>query len=625
MKLCKTFFFGCMLWCATTIAQNDSINRLEAVQLIADKYLKKEVVGQKIISITKESIKRNSTNATEMLRFNSPIAIRDYGNGGTSSARFRGTSASNTAVLWNGVNINSVGNGQTDLNSLSIGISDEIEIKSGGGSVKYGSGAIGGSIHLNDQLVFKNHVSGSIYIEYSSFNTRSNLVSIHTGTKKWALKLASTYNQSDNDYEFIDTRYPGTKNENGAYKNYGINFAIGYKISSYNKLSFYSTGYYGDRLLSGELPNPIAANDKYLDFNQRNLLVWDYKKGLLNHVFKGAYLSQEYRYFDDKTSVSYDFGKSETYLFNYDLRYKIQPQTSLNLFVDLQDIYGQTNSISIKNRKQAAITLGVKTELVEKLETNLEFKQEFNSDYNVPFVFSLGNEFKINKEHRLLLNISNNYRVPTYNDLFWPGQGNSDLVPETSKQVDIGYQLSYSNLLVKTTLFFINVDDKIVWTPNGDENRPGVWVPINLSKTSHSGLELYGKVKKEWLGLNFSAQGNYIYTIAKDETTNKELIFVPKHLFNMVLNTGYKDFTVYIKNLTQSGVFTTADNLKSLATYLEGFSIFDIGFKRRLYKNDGAKLTIGLGCKNVFNQVYYFSNLRPMPGRNYNININYKF
>ena len=63
-----------------------------------------------------------------------------------ASPSFRGTNASQTAVLWNGIPINSMFTGQTDFNTILTGSIDKLTIRSGSGSVPFGSGAIGGSI-----------------------------------------------------------------------------------------------------------------------------------------------------------------------------------------------------------------------------------------------------------------------------------------------------------------------------------------------------------------------------------------------------------------------------------------------------------------------------------------------
>ena len=223
MKLCKLFVLLVVCFANPVFSQVknkdikslDSIQDLNMVELVAKKFHKEAVLGQKTIEISDVEIVRNSSNFTELLRYNSPIAFKDYGNGGTSSARFRGTSASNTVVLWNGININSVGSGQTDFNSLSANTVDQIVIKSGGGSVLYGSGAIGGTVHLKDVLSFDEHEDYQLFTSYGSFNTSSNFFKANLGTGKWAIKLSGVFNNSDNDYSFIDHRYHPLANRDG--------------------------------------------------------------------------------------------------------------------------------------------------------------------------------------------------------------------------------------------------------------------------------------------------------------------------------------------------------------------------------------------------------------------------
>ena len=100
-------------------------------------------------------------------------------------------------------------------------------------------------------------------------------------------------------------------------------------------MSFYTIEYKGDREFSGELPNPTSANEKYIDLNQRNLLVWNVQKNQFSHLLKTAFLTQEYRYFSDKDTDNYEFGKSKTWLFNYDFKYHINKNTAINTYVDL--------------------------------------------------------------------------------------------------------------------------------------------------------------------------------------------------------------------------------------------------------------------------------------------------
>ena len=65
---------------------------------------------------------------------------------------FRGTSSSHTSVLWNGIPINSIANGLADLSSIFCHSFSDVVIVNGGDGSLFGSGAIGGSIHLNSTI-----------------------------------------------------------------------------------------------------------------------------------------------------------------------------------------------------------------------------------------------------------------------------------------------------------------------------------------------------------------------------------------------------------------------------------------------------------------------------------------
>ena len=100
MKRQLLFLLVCMV--ANTIrSQNDSTRTmLKEVIVVADKRIQENATGYKIRTLNDSIILRNTASFTTLLRFNSPIYFKEYGAGGTSTASFRGTSASNTAVIW---------------------------------------------------------------------------------------------------------------------------------------------------------------------------------------------------------------------------------------------------------------------------------------------------------------------------------------------------------------------------------------------------------------------------------------------------------------------------------------------------------------------------------------------
>ncbi|OBQ55432.1 TonB-dependent receptor [Tamlana sp. s12] len=622
----KKIFFKTLLFfvCFHGVAQNDSlVNRLGEVVIVSDRKLTNHSAGYKVETLNDSIIVNNLESFSALLRFNSPLYIKEYGAGGTSTASFRGTSASNTAVIWNGININSINNGQTGFNSLTVSLFDAIDIRSGGGSLEYGSGAIGGTIHLNDNLKFSNDefVSNQFIASLGSYDTYNGLYKLKISNSKWTINAGLSYNQSENDYPLLGTDY---KNTNGAYENLGFNVSGSFLLTKFSKLNFYSSNYFGERLFSGELPNPTSANDKYQDINYRNLLVYTFDNKRLSHEAKLAYLFQEYRYFDDKASETFNFGLSDRYLLNYNVSYRLPKwHATVSSYSEYESAFGKTDQITERNRKQFSQSFIYDQHINRILYFDAKIRKDFNSDYQVPFTYALGLKVKPLNHFFIRANGSKNYRVPTYNDLYWPGQGNLDLIPESALQSEVGVGYKNNQFSIDVGAFYIQAKDKIIWTPNGDANRPGVWVPINLSEVTNKGLEVVMSYKKNLNKHQLVLNANYNYTLAIDGATDLQVIFVPKNLFNGNLGYNYKRFSFFYQQLFNGKVYTTASNSEDFV--IPHYFVANTGIDFKLLNTQNQQLKMGIKVNNVFNKYYVTQPRRPMPNRNFNFNINYIF
>lgn len=620
----KVFTFFSFFYVIVLVGQNDTISyRLDEVIINATKKLKENSIGQHVVSLSDSVLIRNIESFTDLIRYNSSIYLKEYGKGGTSSVSFRGTSASNTAVVWNGININSINNGQTGFNSLTVSLNDAIDVRKGGGSIEFGSGAIGGTVHLNDVLNYTEdfNVKNQFVLTGGSYNTFNSLFKSKISNSKYSIGVGVSRNSSENDFKLFDSEY---RNTNGAYENYGINLGFGYKFNNQSELKFYSTSFSGERHFSGTLPNPTSAREKYIDSNQRNLLVYGFEKGKLEQEVKLAYLTQKYQYFSNKFSDNFNYGKSRRVIASYNLNYKLpRIKAKISSFSEYESAFGSTDVIKEKNREQFSQYLVYTQDVHKNISFNVKLRKDFNSDYKVPFVYAAGIKVTPISKWYVRVNGSKNYRVPTYNDLFWPGQGNENLIPETSIQGEVGLGYSNKGLNFDVGAYVINTEDKIVWTPSGDPNRPGVWTPINLNETQNKGIEASLSYKIDLGEYKFNASSNYSYVLAKDSETDKYLTFVPKHLLNSNLSVNYKKVNLFAQSLFNGAVYTTEDNSNDFI--VPSFFIVNVGTEYEILQTQKKQLLLGIKVNNVLGEKYMVMPRRPMPQRNFNININYKF
>jgi iron complex outermembrane receptor protein len=226
--------------------------------------------------ISPEDIQKNATNLSEVLRFQTPVYIKENGRGAVSSPSFRGTTAQQTAFLWNGISINSVFLGQGDINNIGFLLADELGVKSGGGSVLYGSGAIGGSIHLNNQLNFGKGLKNSLYSEIASYGTFQHILKSSFSNDGFSVQLSANHSISENNFEIPERDY---YNRNGKYSNGSVNIGMAYKINPTHKISWISECYRGNQRY------PIFSENQnktqYLTENFKSLGVWDWQGNIL--------------------------------------------------------------------------------------------------------------------------------------------------------------------------------------------------------------------------------------------------------------------------------------------------------------------------------------------------------
>lgn len=594
---------------ATLYAQLDSIQHLNEVLLI-DSKLEDYSEGFELTQISDTIINRSPISLTEVLNQNTTLYFKENGYGMVSSPSFRGTNASQTAVIWNGIPINSNLSGQTDFNTITPNSFNNIVIRSGGGSTQYGSGAVGGSIHLNNTIEFKEKESSELRLSYGSFSTIIGIFKSRYSSDKKYIDLGVDFISSENDYEYLGL---DRKNENGMFNKFNVSANAGLNLKN-SSLTWNSNYFLGNRNFSGTITSP--SRDQYKDITTRNLVTWNTESHKWKNIIKGAHTLERYRYYPNFENHLFFEGKSNTFLGDYQLEYSINNSIKISSILNYTYIKSEGINIGTNDRNTLAAVLLWKHQISKKLSYGINMRQEFLNDFENPFLASIDANYKINKWYTLKANASKNYRVPTFNDLYWNVGGNENLNPETSYQAEISNQFKWNQIQLKVNGFYIASRDLIKWQPGDD----GIFTPINISETENYGLEFFGNYSKSFKEHHLSVVLNYAFTSAKDLEKNKQLIYVPYHKVTGTINYNYKNFTAYYQLLYNGEVFTTTDN----HGFLDAYSVSNIGLEYYFQENS-FPIKLGIKLNNIFNAYYESVAYRPMPNRNVQIFINFNF
>ncbi|RKS90336.1 iron complex outermembrane receptor protein [Flavobacterium limicola] len=605
----KILLFCFLSVCQCVLAQNKPAISLNEV-IVTDGALKKYSKTLQVQVLNDSVIQRNYSSLTNLLRYNSLLYLKEYGNGMTSSVSFRGTTAAQTAVIWNGININSQLLGQTDFNTITPLGYTNVSVRTGGGSGIYGSSAIGGSIHLNNELHFKKQFQNLLRMNFGSFNTQGYYYQLIASDEKVASQFSISRNSSDNDYGYPNSNQ---KNQNGDYYNTSLNGSFGYKINLNHKINFYSQVYDGLRHFSGTLASISVS--KYYDLNTRNLLEWVGLHKDFTSKLKLAYVTENYKYYENKDKDIFSEGGAKTKIIKYDLDYSPTKNFTVNSVVDFTQINGFGTSINNAKRSIGAASLLVKHTLSPAMQYEASVRQEVATNYRNPFLYSFGLVYQPFEMYSIKLNTSKNFRLPSFNDLYWEGSGNHELIPELSNQMELGQELKINALKFSLTGFYIQTKGMIRWIPN----ETGQWMPINTASVVNKGVEVTGSYFKNFKGHNFNISLAYGYTSSVDQSNQKQLIYVPYHKMTVNADYSYKNWSLNYQYLFNGAVFTSADNYYRLKEY----QVSNLSVYYKIGELDHYK--IGIQALNLFNENYQTVEVRPMPGSNYNLTLTIKY
>lgn len=610
MALRNRLLFCFFVLCQFVNAQERPVT-LDEVE-VSDTQLRQFSDAKSVLLLNDSVIRKNQSSLTSLLNFNSIVYFKENGLGMVSSPSFRGTTAQQTAVIWNGININSQLNGQTDFNTITTKDFSSIVIRGGGGSGIYGSSAIGGTIHLNNDIVFDQGFSNESQLNYGSFNT----LGIHNHTKysnsKFSVSASVSGNVSDNDYPYINS---DKRNENGQFNNSSYNLGVGYKLNSNNSLKFYSQIFNSKRHFS--LISSSDSKTMYKDFNTRNLAEWSSYFGRFVSKAKIAFLTERYRYFENIDLGNYTYGKTQTAIAKYELSHELGEKAKLQYVVDYTQTTGNGSDIATGKREIGSGSVLFKHSPITMLTYDFVVRKEITSNYKSPLLFSAGGVYSFSEMYRLKLNASTNFRIPSFNDLYWQGAGNPNLKPESSRQVEIGNEFRFKNFKLSATFYATKIRDMIRWIPGSG----GIFAPENVGKVSIFGAEILMNAFKQFGRNRFEINSTYAYTNSKNELTEKQLIYVPYHKATASFGYSIGKFSATLHYLFVGKAFTQSDN--NPLTRIPLFHISNLGAAYDLGKKHAFE--IGGNLQNIGNVNYQSTEGRYMPGRNFNVFVNLKF
>ncbi len=615
------------LFCVVATAQAQDTVSLGSVEVTTQKSRLSQT-GRKtetLDSTLKAQFRLNSVG--EALSATTPMFIKSYGPGGIATTAFRGGNASQTAVLWNGFNIQNAMLGQADLALLPSVLFEEIGVEYGGSSSLWGSGAVGGSIHLDSRIPFNAGFITSTSLGGGSFGLLNGSTRILFGGRRFVSSTKLYGLRSDNNFTYKDTldnAEPNKKQQHAGYDFKGLMQEFKFLINSRQLLSIHAWANDNHRRLPDARLSALSKSYQ-LDQALRLTAQWNYVERKFKSTARLGYFNDRIDYTDSlislfsKSKVQTLIGEVENYL---DWGHAQQLHIGLNA----SSSFGTSgNYEGRQSTSRLSLMAGNRFVWMEgKLILAVAARAEYFSVGALPLTGNVATEYKLAKPLAVKFNVAKVYRQPTLNELYWVPNGNRNLKPEQgyTAEGELSYHktINHLSVFVSGAAYSRSIDNWILWIP-GPKASP---MPVNLQQVWSRGTETtwrFGYRKNKWnLGVG-CVTGYVLSTIVSNaqengNTQNRQLVYTPRYTVNGNLMVGYNDLTLVFFQQYVGYRFTTSDNTQWLNPYYVSSLKCNYGLKLKT-----LRLVLFAGCNNLFGNSYSVVAGRPMPLTNYEFGI----
>jgi len=562
----------------------------------------------------------------------SGVNVRSYGLGGLATVAVRGGGSSHTAVIWNGINLQSPMNGGVNLSQLPVTLFNSVSVQHGGNGTMYGSGAVSGIIILENRGLLSSPNGMKVGVLYGDGNTRGITAMGKIGNPKVALSLKYNGTLADNDFEFINVYKYGNPRErisNAQAKLHGLltDATIRFGQNTLWTLSGWLTHNNKNVQTLMSSTQPSQANQIDNNFAFSSNLSHDFRTFSLR--LRNAFIKTNNHFVDPAAGIN-SLNSSKQLVNELEIK---KPVTS---FQDVIIGMGYSMDMALSDsytdnvfRNKFLVYASIENKFFrDKLTLVTSVRDELVDGSLIPLVLSGGVEYKVLNSLMVRASAASSYRLPTLNDLYWAttsyAAGNPNLKPEYGWNADFGLDFNPRvyryHFKLSSSYFFSELNDWIIWLPDLHDSYR--WKPNNVSRGISQGVETFFAVNAIFENLTIKADVNYTYTSSKifdsGDYRGKPMIYIPRHRVGANLSVLFKQLNFFYNHSFVSERFTDEINT------LPYFNLADAVLGYTFWVHDNI-IHVSIGVNNIWNEQYQLVRNYAMPLRNYFVRLNFEF
>ena len=574
----------CLTLAVTPVYAEETVEELPSIEVSSSRLkTTAEKYAGSITVITKEEIEQSgSPQVEDILRNQLSLGVfKQGGVGGQSTIRMRGANAKNTLVIIDGARVNGNTTGEFDFRNLNTENIERIEILRGPQTTIWGADAVGGVINIITKKG-RGAPSHTFSFEGGSFGTFIENLSSSGAIDDidYSVSASRTDISGYSDFNENRTIENGNTPEKDNFENTSLTSRVGTTFFGDGRIEFigrYTRANSGVDNTTGDKDRDNKVESFYLalpvsksinpwwNIKLTPTMAYDATEVITSskEIFNRTYIADLQNNVDINEYISAVFGV-EFRARNARNNGEGFTQNTFNQGYFLQTQFDWQDRV--------LLTAGFRKDLNDTQEDSLTYK--FEGSYNFKQW-----DFKLRGAY------ATGFRVPTFNELTFPGFGNPDLKPESSESFEFGMDKDLFNQLVRVELTFFNIEFE-----NLIENNPAV----NIGRAKSRGIEAHAGIQ---LPYNFYLSNNYTWTEAVNEIDDIPLRRRPKHQYSATLSHNWRN-----KFFTQLGVNARSgvlDNDSGSRT-VPGFATVRVSMSYKCNKN----LELNVRGENILDKEY---------------------
>ena len=548
------------------------------------------VIGQDEIARSGQS------TLTELLQFLPGIEITANGGLGQPSAvQIRGAGSSHTLVLLDGMRIDSATTGTTAFQNIPLDQIDHIEIVRGPASGLYGSEAIGGVIQIFTKQAQGNGFSASA--GYGGYDTSSMSAGFQAKSARQSFDVNAGYLQSGG---FPATR-PGNfsyNSANDAYRN--ANMAANYALQVSP---------------DDEVGIKLFQSDGNTQFADTQVV------GLDHEVISSYSAYDKYRFSSDWQSTL-TAGSSEDHLvasgnypgyfttnqnqFSWQNDFSLKEGTITAGLEELDQHVTSDTAYAVTSRTISSAFAGYQGNFSGHHFLQADMRVDRNSQFGTYRTGNAGYAYQIDPRYKVRIDTGTAFKAPTFNDLYYPGFSNPNLLPERSTSREVGLDYASGSRHVGLTYFDNHIRDMIILDQ--------FFVPQNIDSARIHGVELaYQESFSDYkIDCGLTVQNPV------DSQTGFMLQRHARQFGSVKLSRNMGDWRTGVEWFASGYRYDSVN--QDPATRLGGYNFLNLTASRDLSK----KWRLDARWNNLFNKRYELVQYYNTPGSNLFVSLTYK-